>query len=261
MGFSLGFGSSKGSSSSAFSQKGTKDSNANKFSRSSIANDQTTNTTQASQSDKSAFSDQALSQEDLQFVNNLDTDTQNLLKSFLSDTATSNDAKGLADFVATRAIGGDLTKSIEDIVSNARLQGKQDIGRATVGNANEAGSSLNSFVQQTAGEQYADLNSQLAGLTGELNFKAREIQSAELSQALQGIINADSSQAANVSGIANVLKGATQETSGSSMQKGTSSSTEQSSQLSTILEALTSLQRGTEYSNTSERIKLDSSDF
>lgn len=255
----LGIGGDKSSSDSSFTQTGTKLSSGVSLEDTTQATKQTTDTQQTQTQTQTEDQTRNLSQQDLQFVESLDQDTQDLLKAFLADTATSNDAKGLSDFIANRAVSGDMTESIAAIVENARFQGEQDIGRAVTGNANLAGSTLNSFVQQTAGEQYADLNVQLAGLEGELAFKAREIETAELSAALEGIIGAEAGKTGNVVGIADVLKGATQQTTGTTEQQTALQSQTQSETLASIVEALSALQTGTARTKTGEVINLDAS--
>lgn len=157
---------------------------------------------------------------------------------------------------ADRAAGADtaLAGSINDIINAARQQGLQDVTRQNNQIAQRAGSSFNTLVQDVAQENLLNLDTQLAGLAGQLALGARESGTQEFLGANEALRRAtESSRLGASSGIAdlatlvNSLKGATQQSAlvGDVQQTGRQETQETINSVQQVIELLQRLQEGT----------------
>ena len=203
-------------------------------------------------------------QTETQTAQTLDPATQNVLRTLIAqiggegislseDTAAAQpELLDFARFVADTSRGTEdsVLQDVGSILSEARRQGEEAITRQGTIAASQAGSALNSFVQQAIMEGHADLGSQLGALGASLRFQAAELGSVDrtrgmdaLSKAFQDASGVDlelqQSQAQQVAGLADVLKGATTQQTGVTEAVGQTSEQAQLSELVAIIESLT----------------------
>ncbi len=182
-----------------------------------------------------------LSQEDLKTISSLDDQTKELLTGFLT-TLTENAASteeqdrigGILDILQERALTteADINAQTGALVDEARRQGEKQLGQQVTSLAQATGSSQNSLVQQSATEGAQDLETRLAALGSEFALKARESETDDLNQLIQAIGSGAQAEGQNVSSIAaiaNILKGASVTSAGTSTQAGASSETAETS--------------------------------
>lgn len=134
-------------------------------------------------------------------------------------------AIGAAGDLNTRAAGAEeaISSQIAPIIANARRQGERDIGRGRTQLAGAAGSGLDSGVVAATAEAEADLASRLAALESELAINARGVETDERTRAITALLAGGEAganletlgsrtQVGNVAEIANLLRGASAET-------------------------------------------------
>ena len=199
----------------------------------------------------------------LQTISLLDEQTGITLRDLLDRIAISDEAAGtgaagdiasardLSAFMKTRAIGGDNTADIAAIIEAARAQGTEDIGRANTQFATQAGSGLNTVVEKLKQEGLTDLNVQLAGLEGQLNFEADKLQSQDLVSALASLTEVGKTGQAigsdtikSITQIAEILKGSEGTVSIATEEQQTTN------EVQAIIEAMQALTEGTTVSTT-----------
>jgi len=137
----------------------------------------------------------------------LGTDTQNQLMELLTQLGGGAEITGdIAQTLTDRANTGeaDLADNIAAIVAGARERGTEEIGRRSVAASQQAGSSMNSIVQQLGIEGAVDLETQLAELEASLGLQTRQQVTGEFSAAA-GVAGGETAAATQ---IADVLKGA-----------------------------------------------------
>ena len=199
----------------------------------------------------------------LQTISLLDEQTGITLRDLLERIAISDEAAGtgaaadiasardLSAFMKSRAIGGDNTADIAAIIEAARTQGTKDIGRANTQFAAQAGSGLNTVVEKLRQEGLTDLNVQLAGLEGQLNFEADKLQSQDLVSALASLTEVGKTGQAigsdtikSITQIAEILKGSEGTISVATEEQQTTN------EVQAIIEAMQALTEGTTVSTT-----------
>lgn len=180
----------------------------------------------------------------------LDQQTQDLLKGLISQLGAGVGGEGtdftqqianLSSMLTGRAAGAEsaIQAQIEPIVANARAKGETELGQSVTGLAQATGSSQNSLIQLLAQKGRNDLETQLAGLTAELNLKARETGTNEFQGALQALSTGTGSAGQDVNQIAalaNILRGAT------ATQTGTTTTTQASTEQNQISQLIDELQ-------------------
>lgn len=160
-----------------------------------------------------------------------------------------------ANLLTQRAVGtGDFVQEqIAPILSEARRVGEDELGRQVTRTGQQAGSNLNSFVQLAAAEGRADLESQLAALNADLVLQGRELESRDVATAANALqtagVSASTPQAQNVeqiTSLANILRGATAETTGTAQQEQSTETEQLATALREVLETFktTSTTRG-----------------
>lgn len=209
------------SASQTSSQLGTQQSNsaqdvARNIASQTFLNDQTAqNTSQTTSGQQNSTSAQNTSAQ--QITSTLSQDVQDQLSQMISTLAQSTDQQtNLTDFVVNNAMSnaaGGSQNAIDAIVASARNKGETAIGRNSVAAAQNAGSSMNSIVQQLGIEGRVKLETDLAALAGQLGLQFQQQNSQDLANAAQ--IAGGSTDA--IANLANVLKGA--ETSATSTQQ------------------------------------------
>jgi len=158
-------------------------------------------------------------------TSSLDLETQNLLKEMIQSIGADllsdedSDLQGLVTLISERAGSSqqDIFNQISPIIDDARLQGEQELQKLQTQLAQQAGgSTANTLVASSTAVGRANLESSLAKTSGELNLSARQIQTDELSKAVQGLVQAEQGKQApvqNISSLLNILKGSTVEQS------------------------------------------------
>lgn len=162
----------------------------------------------------------------------LDQGTQDVLAQLVQQlSGTASQGAEASELLTSRALTGDedLAASISDIVGGARARGETEIARGGVAAAQQAGSSMNSIVQQLGIEGAVNLETQLAELEASLGLQAR----AQVTGELQA--GGAEGTAAAVTSLSDVLKGAT-----------TTATTEQETQTSELVSTLQELVGTTE---------------
>ena len=139
-------------------------------------------------------------------ISQLDPEIQSLLTSLIGGAAGAGPEKELMDFIQGRAIGGDeaIGGDIEGILAAARQQGTRGIRARGTAAASRAGSGFNTLVQAQEGRDIADLETQLAGIAGELGLAGR----GQVSEELLGAVSARGAGVSNIAALSNILKGA-----------------------------------------------------
>ena len=160
-------------------------------------------------------------------IASLETTIQDLLASVSTPAvgaSAGNVASEAAEFarsLGVRAAGtGDfIDNEIGAIVSNARRQGERQLGQNVIAAQQQVGGSANSFAGLVEAIGTADLESNLARLESELALTGRQLESADLNTALQGLLQsgqltagAGTSEIANIAQLADVLRGAEETT-------------------------------------------------
>ncbi len=202
-----------------------------------------------------------------QTIQQLDAETQSILQSLvgtLNEGLTAGGGTILSPEV-TGAVSGNLDFSnllaqragetegvirddTEGIITEARRQGENALELQGTALARGAGSNLNSIVQAINAQGRSDLETQLGGLRGQLGIQARQAGSQDLATALGALVEsarsgADIEIAGQTAGtqqiaqLAEILRGATQTTTGAVQATGRATQDEQITQL---LEALRS---------------------
>lgn len=168
-----------------------------------------------------------------QTVQALSAETQGILEKAIADIASGSVAnENLSTFVQdlqARAAESEQTilAQTDAAIAEARRAGEQQIGRSITELAGATGSRQNSFVQQIALEAQTGLESQLAALGSEFAIKAREAQTAELTNVLAGLqsgVQSETAKAQSLAALGNILKGA--ETTATGTSATTTASTE-----------------------------------
>lgn len=157
---------------------------------------------------------------------------EGILQSFATPEATGARAD-IGTMLSERAATApeDIQALIDPIVAEARTQGERKLGQAGQAISREAGSSLNSLVQLLQAEGGAELESRLGSLAGQLGLQGRQIATGEATSAL-------TATGGEVSRIADILKGATQETTATGISEE-QTTVNQLAQLTKVLEELT----------------------
>lgn len=111
--------------------------------------------------------------------------------------------------LAARAGGADeaLAASRGDIVGRARTVGERKLGQQGQAFAGQAGSSMNTLVQQLQAEGSTDLETSLAALTGQLERSDRALGTEELGMATELAGGAAGGRADIATSLAEALKG------------------------------------------------------
>jgi len=181
--FGLSFGKKKSSSSSSTNQTEKRTTEA-------------TRTAEQQSQSKSAATQQ-------QQISSLSPEIQALVESLITQQATGQSgASELQNLLVQRAQTADQAFDPTAILNEARRQGEQQLGRTKVALSQQAGSSMNSLVQQLIGEQRGALESQLASLAAQLTQAGRQA-------ATQEIAGAATLPQQNLTQLLEVLKGAT----------------------------------------------------
>ncbi len=198
----------------------------------------------------------------------LDKETQDILQGLLASIAggagpggttlppelqgASGDILDFAGLLGDRAGGAEASLNADNaaILSEAKRQGTNTIEAGTRRAAEGAGSNLNSIVLSAEASGKADLESRLGALSADLNFRSREMSTQELLSAFGALtegaktgtdvtLAGQGQGVANVSNLANVLKGATAETTGGTTTTGTATSEQQFNQLAELIRQAT----------------------
>ena len=145
--------------------------------------------------------------------------------------------------LANRALGADQTSAdaIAAIVEASRAAGERTLTRATTTAAQQAGSAFNSFVQELGSRGAADLETQLAGLQGQLGLQARQAGTQELLGAIEAFGRTAETDTRQVASLVDALKGAVT----SAVEVGDASQvarTEEQQTINTLQEILRALQ-------------------
>ena len=149
-------------------------------------------------------------------ISTLDPEVQKLLMTLMERSAGPGAEQDLVNFIQSRATGGDaaIGGDIEKILAASRLSGERGITQRATAGASRAGSGFNTLVRAQAGRDIAGLETQLAGVAGELGLSGRR----QVSEELMGAVGARGASTANLTALANVLKGA--QTRGVSQELG-----------------------------------------
>lgn len=200
-------------------------------------------------------------------VTSLDEETQNLIRSFLGTLTanpavsdSSNTLAALASSLGGKAMtnGGDIQTAIQGILGAQKASGLKAIDTNTTKAATQAGSSLNSVVQQMKNDSLVDLTTQLAGTEGQLTLAGRELANTEAGTAIAALdkaiatpTDAANSQAKAIAYLGDILKGSTTtaEVSGITSASGEEQSTTNSQQM--LIKALQELASGKTISSSS----------
>ena len=173
----------------------------------------------------------------------LDLETQKLVKDLIGSLSSGLlDAEGsqlpeLASMILERSKTAqeDITAQIAPIIEGARYKGEQELTALQTQLAQQSGGSIaNTLVASATGAGRAELESSLARAEAELNLQGRAQATAELTSAVSGITQAESAPLQNISGLLNILKGATVEEAKTAEQLTVDEST-----LSSILDSIT----------------------
>lgn len=121
--------------------------------------------------------------------------------------------KDISTMLLERAAGAqeEIGKQSEASIAEARRSGERELGRLQTDLAQQAGGTKgNSFVVGATAEGRAALESQLAALSSQLNINARNTQTTEFNNAIQGLVQsaaADTGSASAIAQLSNVLRG------------------------------------------------------
>jgi len=137
-----------------------------------------------------------------QDVTTLDAATQELLAALTQQIGGVVGEGGLQQTLTERAQTAGEAFDPAPIIARARTGAERDIGRRETALASEAGSSLNSLVQQLGLEGRLETEEMLAGLTQQLGIQARQAETGEIASAAAGGTEA-------LSQLVAALKGAT----------------------------------------------------
>lgn len=199
-------------------------------------------------------SQQQQSQQQTATTSVLDTDTQNILKDLiqqLSQNSQNSDIVGGAGQVVQSLLarastaGDDLATQTAAILNAARQTGEQALTANTTAAANAAGSALNTFTQGVNAQGRVQLETQLAGVEGQLNLQNRQAVTGEITNALTQLATIPGIAAADTQAILNVvqlLKGATTTATGTTETQASGQTTGQTTQQA---QATTEQQTGT----------------
>lgn len=226
-----------------------------------------------------------------QVTRNLDPQTQAILQDLIASISGRVETGGgtVLDPKVLGAVGGNLdfanllaeraskTEGViggqtEAIVAEARRTGENVLEAQGTTLARGAGSNLNSIVQAAIAQGRGDLETSLAALEGKLGIEARQAGSQDLATAMGALLEsgragADISIAGQAAGtqqisqLAQILSGATQEVTGVTTAAGTTTSEEQMTQLVDILRTLveeSSQTRATEQTGATKQTGRDS---
>ncbi len=159
--------------------------------------------------------------------------------------ATGGELANVAQQLLERAEGAESALNSQNAatLSEARRKGSQEIGRGVTELATAAGSSQNSFVQQSGLEAQTQLESSLAALNANLNIEARNTASKEFVDAANLFGQSAQAGGQSTGSLANLvqqLRGGTTVTTDETQQNVTGESTLDSQQkLQEIVKALT----------------------
>ena len=137
-----------------------------------------------------------------QEVTSLDEQTQAILQALIRDVGGVVSEGALPELLTARAREADTAFDVQPIIEQARAATERQVGRAETRLAGEAGSSLNSLVQQLGIEERTGAETALASLAAQLQGQARQSATQEIAGASQ----IGSQQLAQ---LVDVLKGAT----------------------------------------------------
>jgi len=176
----------------------------------SASQQQLSNTLQQQQASGSQQQQQTGAQKATQTTSLLNDQTINDITNLISGLATGvtvagTNTQALLTSITDKALnsGQDFQAISDAIVKNAEIQGQQKLDLQGNLLAQQAGSSLNSFVQGSQAQGQADLQTQLASLAGQLALQNRQLTTQDLTAAIGGNANA----ATPVAQLASVLKG------------------------------------------------------
>lgn len=180
----------------------------------------------------------------------------------------------LSSALATRAGGTQefVDERIGNIVGAARLEGEDTIRSQETQAATQSGSALNTLVADIGQRSRNDLETKLAGLSGQLEISGRELESTDFATALAGlndaerfqlesILQADTAKASNVSQLTDALRGATSvgTTTGLTEQSGRTEEQETINRLAELLDVIVQREESTTEQRTTGTQSADSS--
>lgn len=209
LGLNLGLSKSKSSGASKTTGTSRRSGTANKSTTNRQTNRQTgtKSTTGTSQRSGSTSSQESGKQDLSSLVSNLDAGTQEQLQEIIKSIGSPSDIKAISGSLSERALNADkaLAGNTQAALDVAERRGKRSIGQSQTSLSKAAGSTQNSLVQQIGLEADTNLQVELAGLESTLNAANRRQSTEELQGALAG-------QTSSITDVANILKGATQQT-------------------------------------------------
>lgn len=156
-------------------------------------------------------------------IQNFQTQGGTVPDTFLNATGEAVNAAGALQSRAGTA-EADILGQIQPIVSEARRSGERQIGRARTDLGTVTGSTQDSTAVAATAEAEAALQSQLAALESELTIGARNTQTDEMTRAITAMLGSAqaggelanlgvTSGVGNITEVANLLRGASAETS------------------------------------------------
>lgn len=237
LGFDLGIGGSKGSSSSTTTlDKGTtsEESKTGTETSTGLSTDQQDSTgTTTGTGTKTAEGVETST------LSTLDEETQNTIKNLINDISLGDSgSQELLALLEERALGADdaFAGLVDPQVEEARRLQEQDLGSSVqaLSRATGGGSKSNSLVAGFNLEGQRAVDSSIASLAATLGIDARNAATEEISGAFEAGLVEDQTTSSAVSALANVLKGAD--------QTGTKStaSTESATNVEDVVQSLTS---------------------
>jgi len=157
----------------------------------------------------------------------LDAGVRNALSSFITDSlgGPSPDQlalRNLGDTLTANAenAAGALTGAVTDILNEARRSGEREVQRLQTDVAQASGGSTdNTFVMQATAEAQAGLESQLAGIGGNLALQIHQMQGQDFQNAVAALsasAGAGQQNAQSLAYLVDALKGGTTTSTGES---------------------------------------------
>lgn len=139
-------------------------------------------------------------------ISQLAPEVQELLITLMGQSAGPGAEQDLLSFIQGRATGGDaaIGGDIQGILDSARMSGERGIRARRTAGATRAGSGFNTLVRAMEGRDIAGLETQLAGMAGELGLAGRQ----QISEELLGAVSARGANIQNLTALAGTLKGA-----------------------------------------------------
>ena len=268
IGIDLGFGGSKGTSSSETRTELDKTTTAEE----AKTGTEKTAATSATQQDSTGLTTSGATKTaegiETSFLSTLDEETQNTIKNLMNDIALGDVGnQELLSLLEARALGADeaFAGLVDPQIEEARRLQEQDLGATTqaLSRATGGGAKSNSLVAGFDLEGQRAIDTSIANLAATLGIDARTGATEEISGAFQAGLVDQQTQSGAVAALAEVLKGAEQtgtkvteatesaQSVESVMQSLTSATTEQ--EVKSIIENLFSTENvvGREQSSTS----------